>query len=251
MFSSIANETGNIQVGDKASVTIKEVGDAAFKTSVDGRIINIVLGNVLYAPGMLHSLLSSSQAWKCGFETIIESSKTKGGTGILKMVSERIGTVVFIGSKTKEGLYQSSTSLSIPNTIDYQKSANAATWHERLRHVSAERIKQSAAHVRGLQSDENIIQDGLCKICALEKMTRTIQPMRTYQSKVICERVYSDVVEPVQEASLGGSVYFVTLIDDFSGLSMVRFLNAKANAVEAVQQMIIDLENHTRKKTAN
>lgn len=75
--------------------------------------------------------------------------------------------------------------------------------------------------------------------------------MRKVQSREICERVYTDVVGPVQEASFEESVYFVTLIDDFSEYSMTRILNANSEVAEVVQEIITEWEviHVSRKRT--
>lgn len=113
------------------------------------------------------------------------------------MVNERSGTVVLLGNKTRDGLYQTNTGMYWPNTVHRQTSVNVITWHERLIHVSAEHIWQSAAHVGGLPSNEKILEDVKCKICAPRKLTRGARPVRAIQNKEICGHVYIDDVGPV------------------------------------------------------
>lgn len=61
IFTSMLQEAGNIQVGNKAFVRVKGVENFALKTFDDGKIFNVTLSNVLLALEMLHNLLPSSQ----------------------------------------------------------------------------------------------------------------------------------------------------------------------------------------------
>lgn len=92
--------------------------------------------------------------------------------------------------------------------------------------------------MRGLQSNENIFRNVRCKICAQEKVSRAMRPMRTAQSMKIFERIYSDVLGPVQEAILGGSEYFVSLIDKFIKFSAIRIVKANSKAAKAVNKRL-------------
>ena len=46
------------------------------------------------------------------------------------------------------------------------------------------------------------------------------------------ELVLTDLVGPMQVTSIGGSTYFMTFIDDFSGKTWVCFLKSKFEAFD-------------------
>lgn len=48
---------------------------------------------------------------------------------------------------------------------------------------------------------------------------------------------------------MGGAKYFVTLMDEYSGISKVRFLNQKSGAGDAISKMIAELETLLKEKT--
>lgn len=56
------------------------------------------------------------------------------------------------------------------------------------------------------------------------------------------ERVYADVVSPMKEESVGKAKYFVILLNEYSGYSMVRFIFRKNETAKAVIQMIREIE---------
>lgn len=51
--------------------------------------------------------------------------------------------------------------------------------------------------------------------------------------------------------SIGGSKYFVTLYDEYSGFYMVRFLKRKMDARDAVKEMMYEFENLLSSKICN
>lgn len=60
--------------------------------------------------------------------------------------------------------------------------------------------------------------------------------------------MYSDVVGPGKCTSFGNSKYFVTLLNEYSTYSLVRFIRRKSTAEDPVAEMINVLENALNKK---
>jgi hypothetical protein len=54
--------------------------------------------------------------------------------------------------------------------------------------------------------------------------------------------VHSDVCGPMQVSSLGGAKYLVTVLDDFSKLSVVKCIAAKSAVLTVLTAMIQLLE---------
>jgi hypothetical protein len=50
------------------------------------------------------------------------------------------------------------------------------------------------------------------------------------------ELVHTDVCGPIKAASLGGSKYFVTFIDDYSRMTTVYPIRAKSDVVDKFRQ---------------
>lgn len=74
------------------------------------------------------------------------------------------------------------------------------------------------------------------------KKTTTVKPV---------EGVYTDVVWPMKVASIKNSKYTITLFDEYSGYSMVLFLNRKRQASDALKEMVMEIENLFNSKIEN
>ena len=68
------------------------------------------------------------------------------------------------------------------------------------------------------------------------------------REKRILELVHSDVFGPVIVPSLGGSLYYVSFIDDFSRKTWLYFLGNKYEVFSKFKAFKYLVENHTNKK---
>ena len=60
------------------------------------------------------------------------------------------------------------------------------------------------------------IHEGICKGCALGKNIKKPFPSSNNRSKETLDLIHSDVCGPMPVKSLGGSLYYLTFIDDYS-----------------------------------
>jgi hypothetical protein len=58
--------------------------------------------------------------------------------------------------------------------------------------------------------------EGICKGCALGKNIKKPFPSRNNRSKEILDLIQSNVWGPMPVKSLGGSLYYIIFIDDYS-----------------------------------
>lgn len=65
------------------------------------------------------------------------------------------------------------------------------------------------------------------------------------------ECVFTDLVGPMRHQSLVNSRYFVTLLDDFSGYSLVCFITCKSEAGERLIDMICEVEGLFERRVKN
>ena len=86
-------------------------------------------------------------------------------------------------------------------------------WHMRLKHMSEKGMIK--LHKRNLVKGVKSCKLDFCKFCVLGKQCFGF---KTAMHKIerILDYVHSDVWGLVRVASMGGSVYFMTFIDDFS-----------------------------------
>ena len=89
--------------------------------------------------------------------------------------------------------------------------------------------------VRGLPPIEASLSP--CESCILAKHHRESFPKgMSYRAKVPLEIVHSDICGPMKMPSLGGSIYFLTFIDDFTRKTWVYFLKYKSETFEKFKE---------------
>ena len=67
----------------------------------------------------------------------------------------------------------------------------------------------------------------LCEHCLYVKHNHVKFPSRATRAKEILELIHSDVFGPIPIPSVGGIIYYVSFIDDFSRNTRLYFLKKK------------------------
>ena len=110
--------------------------------------------------------------------------------------------------------------------------AQATGSHEHRRHI------KSVFLVTGmdLEKVQQICQHN-CSCCICGKTCRKPQKPQSAENKDTTQllvRVYTDVSGPIRHNSFSGSQDFVTIFEERTGFSLVRFVRRKSQAVNAV-----------------
>ena len=87
-----------------------------------------------------------------------------------------------------------------------------------------------------------------CEQCIHGKQSRLRFPSRVTRENEILELVHSDLFIHVIVTSLGGSLYYVSFIDDFSRKTWIYFLRKKSKVFKRFKEFKSLVENHTDKK---
>jgi hypothetical protein len=121
-------------------------------------------------------------------------------------------------------------------------------WHERMGYIGEKGIR--VMHKKGMV--EGFLECGLevefCEHCIYGKQSRVRFPYGAIRENGILELVHSDVFDPISMPSLGGSLYFVSFIDDFSRKTWIYFLRKKSEVFEKFKEFKALVENQTDKK---
>jgi 5'-3' exoribonuclease 2 len=80
------------------------------------------------------------------------------------------------------------------------------------------------------------VHEGVCRACALGKSVNNPFPSSDNRSKEILNLIHSDVYGPMLVKSLGDSLYYVTLIDDFSGKTWMYLLKMNDEVFKKFQE---------------
>ncbi|GMI69734.1 hypothetical protein HRI_000642700 [Hibiscus trionum] len=99
---------------------------------------------------------------------------------------------------------------------------NTKLWHMRLGHLSERGMVE--LHERNLLHGVKSCKLDFCEFYVLGKQTKISFTTRKHKTEGILDYVHSDEWGPTRESSLGGYVYHVTFIYDFSKKVWVYFL---------------------------
>ena len=88
-----------------------------------------------------------------------------------------------------------------------------------------------------------LTHDGVCKGCALGKNVRKPFSNSSKRSKGILDLIHYDLCGPMTTPSLGGFLYYVIFIDDFSCKTWIYFMEAKSETFAKFQEFKTFIEN--------
>ena len=121
------------------------------------------------------------------------------------------GAMVLARGKKTGTVYMTSSSRDIITVAE--ASTNASLWHCRLGHMSEKGMKMLLS--KGKLPELKSINLDMCERCILgkHKMVSFLKTGRTLKDRKL-ELVYTNLWGPSPVASLGGSRYYITFIDD-------------------------------------
>ena len=234
-----------IEIGDKSGVKAIGRGCIRLVLSINGKPRNAVIKDVAYAPTMAFNLLSTRVMNREGGRSVFEENSCH---------VERGGKVVAEG-EIRDGLYclKTLSQACDPGTDSHTHTALAADmnlWHQRLAHVHVDGIRNMVRSgvVEGVNIDTTK-HVGKCKGCVYGKSSRApIPKLNAHRASGILDLVHTDVCGPFPEESLGGSLYFVSFIDDCSRYAWVYPIATKADVFSTFTNWLASAENlHKRK----
>ncbi|XP_057496707.1 uncharacterized protein LOC130781518, partial [Actinidia eriantha] len=245
--------------GDKsmfASLNPKDGGFVTFGDNSKGKIIGIgnvgkepshIIENVLLVDGLKHNLLSISQLCDKGNKVIFDKN-------MCTIENIKDDKTLFIGQRI-ENVYvfkiddvepTNGTCLSAMND-------NGWLWHRRLGHAHIDLISKLAKKelVIGLPKI-SFEKDRLCGACQQGKQTKV-----SFKSKNIVstsrplQLLHMDLIGPSRTMSLGGKLYILVIVDDFSRFTWVTFLAHKNEAFSSFSKLCRRLQNDKELKISN
>jgi len=222
LFSSL-DETvkSNVKFGNNSNIPIVGKGQIAIRLK-DGS--QNFIGDVFYAPGLHHNLLSIGQLSEKGYNMKIHNGYCtlidRNGRFItkVKMTPNRLFPL-----RIQHDQFPCLSSI-IPND-DW-------LWHMRFGHFhfSGLNYLSRKEYVSGLPVVN--IPSGVCETCKIGKKHRESFPTeKSWRAKKLLEIIHSNLCS-VEIPTPGGCRYFITFIDDFSKKAWVYFLKQKSEAID-------------------
>lgn len=249
-FSNLKKEQSDrtVSVGDGTPLTIMGQGSVRATTVVGGTQQEVLLQNVLFVPKLCCNLISVSACRKNDVKVTFDSAKN--GRGLCTAEHSPTSRKVFTAVENKEnGLFEAV--LRSKETLKKRAlvvgSDTSELWHLRLGHASSSTMEKTIPLVQGMCLKKCELND-VCETCELCKSRRHPRPARSEESKnetKVLDLVHCDVQGPISIDCASGARYFIPLLDDASGLSMVRLLRSKDGSAAALKEMIAQMEKTT------
>ncbi|KAJ9529172.1 hypothetical protein QJQ45_007848 [Haematococcus lacustris] len=237
----------HIVCGNGSTMTAAGQGSVVF----EGAGGSMVLRNVLHVPDAEGSLLSVGKAARAGGEVVFTgqgcSIHMPGADHSIKarMV---VGDLFLLNSKPVP-LGDSSVSMSARSCDDPR------LMHFRLGHPGYRQLARAVREdmllgtsVRAAQCEAIADSGGLCEPCVLGKQHRFVavqHPGLGLPVKRPLALVHSDVCGPFDCPTPSGNLYFVTVLDEYSGLVAVELIRLKSAAAQAIIVCLTELQRQS------
>ncbi|CAI7779805.1 unnamed protein product [Closterium sp. NIES-53] len=116
--------------------------------------------------------------------------------------------------------------------------ADWETWHRRLAHmtVSILEVMHKEKCMHRLQQQGDGTHYGSCEVCMQNKFVRFLFPRVEGSAKAPLEVVHMDLVGPMRTEGTGGVLYFLTMVDEWSGFTWARPLSKKIDAAVVIKE---------------
>jgi hypothetical protein len=238
LFSSLKKQDSGVQVelGDDAKYPVAGVGTIPFQLESGN---SLDFDDVLFVPGLRKNLLSVSVMEDKGFAVEFKNQQVlirpkESSPDTTQVIGVREGNLYRLQGEPVRALVHNSDNL-------------CELWHKRMGHLHHRALPILREIVTGLP-EFSIEQHGVCRGCTLGKHAKVAFPSNEHRSKGILDLVHSDVCGPMSVASITGSMYYVSFIDDFSRKTWIYFLKTKDEVFSRFQEFKALVENQTGKK---
>ncbi|PSC67043.1 retrotransposon Ty1-copia subclass [Micractinium conductrix] len=221
-----------VTFGNGAQAEPTAVGDIHLELA-PGRIATIT--DVLYLPTAAESLFSVSYAAQKGY------TFSFGADGC---TIYRHSTTVHCSSHRQQHLLLGGSPR--PHHRLTLRAPRDPLWHRRLGHLGFDNLAKLPDMVTGIRVTAAEFKtagaNALCEPCTLGKQHRLPFNTSTSATKAPLELLHTDLCGPLPVASAGGSLYFNTILDDFTGMSFVIPLRHKSDAADSIIHTVTMLQ---------
>lgn len=226
LFSTYQKKDGKVEVGDDWVLEVVGVGIVRLK-SEEGAVTELQAWHV---PMLGKNLISLCTLQTQGYKYSGDDEEN---------VYVRKGNKVVMKAKVYHGIARM-TGAAVVNTVtassskESEMTTTARLWHMRLGHMSEKGMAILAN--RGLLGGMKNCKLQFCEECVYGKQKRVSFSAGNHTSKGVLDYVHSDVWGPATTPSLGGCLYFLTLIDDYSRKVWLYFLKQKGEVFVKFKQ---------------
>ena len=240
MFIKLEHASGTIRTAGTGQTQISGVGTVVLDVDVDGVKEQLHLGGVVYAPDVPQNLLSVGAAHTKGAAIYTDKDRL-----VLYNTNKENKTLCY-GHKNKANCFEVKLWVNDPNYIEVDSAllaeekpsdsvdkrtpnSNADVWHNRLGHISYERMRAladgKALGIKKLAPENR----NPCLACARGKLSRAgINKNPAPRASKKLELVHVDYGGPCQP-SIGGSTGFTLIVDDKTRFKWIIIQSRKSD----------------------
>lgn len=120
-----------------------------------------------------------------------------------------------------------------------QKLDSAEKWHKKLGHLSIDGMKILKGMSKGLDFiTENLKNLEVCETCMKAKQLKVPFKENNTKTKQVLKLVHSDVCGPIEIPTSDNKRYILTMMDDYTHLTIIYLLKNKYEVVETIKEYI-------------
>jgi len=223
-----------VQLGNTKEMQVERKGTVKVETS-HGKINQ--LDNVQFVPDLGYNLLSVGQLMTRGHSVLFDDNTCV-------ITDKKSGHKVEI-AMTSNKMFPLDVSNMENFALTSSMKDDSTLWHLKYRHLHMNGLKilRDKGMVFGLP---RIDSTNLCEGCIYGKQTRKSFPVgKAKRASHYLELIHADLCGPMQTKSLGGSIYFLLFVDDYSRMSWVYFLQHKSETFQKFQIFKAMVENQS------
>jgi hypothetical protein len=150
-----------------------------------------------------------------------EGSKYRGGNKVLKVSKGSLIHIIDDMNSAKLYVLRGRTLSAIAAAVTSDEPSKTNLWHARLGHMSEHGMTELIK--RELLVGCNMSKLEFCENCIFGKHKRVKFNASIHTTKGKLEYMHADLWGPSCKKSLGGAIYMLTIIDDYSKKSLALF----------------------------
>ena len=213
IFTSKQSVQTTVTVANGEKLHAQGIGDV--KVNINSQLIQ--MKDVLYVPDLDTNLLSISALNQNRFSVLFTGSEVEIRQKGILIASRVLKGRMYLLQSSQVAFFtkEVSDSLEIPTN---KMLALYRLWHSWIGHVNPKQLAFLLDYVTGIDRVSLLIlQDLNCTTCLnYSNMTRIVNQDTPKCANQQLERVHTDIWGPYRVPSIGGHVYFVSLIDDLT-----------------------------------
>ncbi|GBN98043.1 Retrovirus-related Pol polyprotein from transposon TNT 1-94 [Araneus ventricosus] len=226
----------------KSTCEVEEIGNIDFIVQDIKGNVKITLKDVFYTPNMRRNLISGARMDIAGLKIIWSNNVMR----ICHSNNE------YFFSAFRRDMFYIVSGYPLLDSVMYT-SVDLNLIHKRLCHVNIPLIKDMCKNksVKGLEKVNIKIDNESCIACNAGKATRTsLKKNYVYKrvTKSVLDKVHMDLWGPAPVNSLGGSKYFLSIIDDFSRKIDVFTLKSKSEVFSIFKEYLSRVQRELGRK---